>query len=109
MSSERLREAAQKIRGHANLASPGPWHEEPETGGTFRVRASYANGGPAWFAAAEDCTHMDATHIALWSPPVALAVADWLDRESDRGEHAYAPALTVANVILGLVPVDAAQ
>lgn len=65
----------------------------------------------------------DAEHIASWHPAVALAVADWLDREADKSEqvdafdHAYglepdeailsarardmAPALAVADAYLG--------
>lgn len=48
----------------------------------------------------------NASHIALWSPPVALAVADWLDVEaksveSDLGMYVQPEALVVADLILG--------
>jgi hypothetical protein len=58
MNADRLRQAAQKIRETAGAAAYGQWHKV----GDLPVFAGE-----------------DAAHIALWSPPVALAVADWLD------------------------------
>jgi hypothetical protein len=69
MSSERLRQAAQRIRDTAN--------------------ATLGDTALSWFApddelsSVSDAAKADAAYIALWSPPVALAVADWLDEAAD--------------------------
>ena len=52
----------------------------------------------------------DADYIAGMHPPVALAVADWLDRFSDRS-YCYGPAefdhaLAIARAYLGETPND---
>jgi hypothetical protein len=82
MTADRLRQAAQKIRGAAD-GLPSEWYEP--------------NNYNEWGTVGID-------HIALWSPPVALAVADWLDSEaapSTEPKYRHPEALRVANLILG--------
>jgi hypothetical protein len=96
MNSDRLRLAAQKIRGTAETAAYGQWHKV----GDLPVFAGE-----------------DAAHIALWSPPVAMAVADWLDADANRLDqiqpiYASDPdfprqTFAVANLILGKVAAPA--
>lgn len=84
-ASDRLRAAAQKIRDTAGVAE--------------RMQ-------PSWEDFARSCRY-DGTgaHVALWSPPVALAVADWLEdiaADKDSGLACIHPrALDVADLILG--------
>jgi hypothetical protein len=92
----RLRAAANTIEGRAHLASPGPWYAEAaENDDTHRVRASYTNGGRAWFTAAEGCTHMDAAHIALWDPPTTRYAATLLRTIAGYVDEADRLGLTV--------------
>jgi hypothetical protein len=85
MSADRLRQAAQKIRETANAAAYGQWHKAGDLPGFL--------------------TYEDATHIAFWSPSVALAVAEWLDdvaADAAEGIGSVHPrALDVADLILG--------
>jgi hypothetical protein len=86
MSADRLREAAQKIRETAEPAGYGQWHKV----GDLPVFAGE-----------------DAAHIALWSPAVALAVADSLDdaaTDLDRLSPGWKPresTLRLVDLILG--------
>lgn len=92
-AADRLRQAAQKIR---------------ETSGALVI--------DEWYGAQDDDAAWQgdgADHIALWSPPVALAVADWLEftafnddlRKASGRDHAGVPvpshAAAVADLILG--------
>jgi hypothetical protein len=112
MSSERLRQAAQKIRETAQDATSavglGKW-VAVLTGNGYGVDASIYN-------ALDGASEEVANHAALWSPPVALAVADWLEYEASRetyhlAEFGYrvAPnqANAVADAILGPVTAPA--
>ena len=88
MSADRLREAAQKIRDTTDAATGESWTHLTQDGQDevwARDEASYV---------AQVGTHEDAAHIALWSPPVALAVADLL--------RIYAAAVSTGHP----VPVD---
>jgi hypothetical protein len=86
MTGDRLRQAAQKIRETAQAAAYGQWHKP----GDLPVFAGE-----------------DAAHIALWSPPVALAVADGLDdaaTDLDRLSPGWKPresTLRLVDLILG--------
>ena len=89
MSAELLRRAATKLREHADRAQPGPWlraadhqrataYEFPANAvgfwdGEYARQVTYQATGDG-----SDADN-DARYIALMHPPVALAVADWLD------------------------------
>ncbi|MDM8086328.1 hypothetical protein QUV83_16255 [Cellulomonas cellasea] len=63
----------------ASAATPGPWSHEGAPNGFSPMVV----GDDMVVAETFDKPHLsDARHIALWSPPVALAVADWLDGEA---------------------------
>lgn len=81
MSAELLREAAALMRERAKAATPGPWSEvrEGESLGCLAVVA----GSDDELDVAPAVIPTNAAHIASWHPGVALAVADWLDREAD--------------------------
>lgn len=87
MSAYYLRETARMIRETAQAATPGPWLTLPEDGCFNPVVAirhtSISLLAPGeWVAETGPACgrgNQDAAHIASWSPPVALAVADLLD------------------------------
>ena len=103
-----LRAAATRIRETAQRATPGPWEAVSE-GATNGV--AWINAGDIRHAFSMHGFPADAAHIALWSPPVALAVADWLDAFADLYESSrhrnrpvfgdYEQAAAVARLILG--------
>ena len=78
--AERLRAAATRLREVAGDATPGPWvagvrcvwglHSDDE----IVVDGDDGDGGVLREA--------DADYIAMMHPPVALALADWLDSEA---------------------------
>jgi hypothetical protein len=79
-----LRRAASLMRGRAEAASPGPWHQmcmgsegcSVINDGHLRERKHVSfSGRKEWKA-----DHADAVHIASWGPVPATAVADLLDR-----------------------------
>lgn len=88
--AETMRRAAAQMRERAEAATPGPWKHAPgswlgetyaavlDTGGIPQDPTTWlmatGRGGPSREA--------DAVHAASWHPLVALAVADWLDREA---------------------------
>ena len=71
MSADLLRRAATAMRENAERSLPGPWE---------RVHTSIDNEGGQVAANVHGFT---AHHVAAWDPTVALAVADWLDREAE--------------------------
>lgn len=103
MSAARLREAAKVLRERAEAAMPGPWfldrdgaagvYTEPDPTPTSKdIAWSHSLGVEAY--------------IAMMHPPVALALADWLDAEAQgQGHDAGCPstclATRVADAILG--------
>lgn len=105
MSADVLRQAAALMRSRAEAATGVAHHwrvaRNSKPGAGFvacggvhiAVTDEALTGGPS-----------NAEHIASWHPAVALAVADWLDREADyadvRGIVAP-PALAVATAYLG--------
>lgn len=78
-TTETLRRAAALMRERAQAATPGPWTPDPRAPHDVRgneMRNLVATTG-GMVAASENTNH-----IASWHPAVALAVADWLDREA---------------------------
>lgn len=71
MSAETLRRAASLMRERAEKATPGPWRVSGHD-----VVNDYEQVAETWLK-------VDAEHIAGMHRGVALAVADWLDREAD--------------------------
>jgi hypothetical protein len=105
MSADLLRRAAKALRLGAALAVvPGPWEyrdqrDDPDAF-PWQVWAPESR-----FNAGTGFAPGTAEYIALMHPPVALAVAEWLDFEAgifaglvgDVGEH---EAVTVARAVL---------
>lgn len=84
-----LRRAASVLRERAGNATPGPWehvierahlrhHDRSRIAGIERFR-EYRNDVDL------GADHDTAAYIAMMHPPVALALADWLDDEAVRG------------------------
>lgn len=79
-AAETLRRAASQMREKAENATQGRWHHVAEVG--------IAAGFNSWTLATThhlrglDESYADAEHIAGWHPAVALAVADWLDKQA---------------------------
>jgi hypothetical protein len=91
-----LRRAAEKLREHATTAAevaPGPWLYAPEDPRPNRV--VLAEGGRTAMAVVYEESELPkiSAHIALMHPPVALALADWLDATAERIET-LRPVLT---------------
>lgn len=78
MSAALLRRAAAKLREHAEAASKGNWDES----GTELYAASGGWVGETSGAEPED--EANARYVAMMHPPVALALADWLDDAAAR-------------------------
>ena len=112
---ETIRRAAASMRERAGAATNGGhgWRVA-DLPGANEVWADRDAAGYDAFMVATTATrlnpnpgtpgHADATHIASWHPAVALAVADWLDREAvlhDALGGAMPQALAVARAYLG--------
>lgn len=99
MSAELLRRAAAKLREHAERATLAPW-QAAEHEGEWSVDGDIKPADHAWLADMRFGEQQaDAEYIALMHPPVALALADWLDSEA----QLYAPnkvGFAVARAIL---------
>lgn len=97
MSADILRRAAAALREHAGTASPGPWRS---VGGVVESQLPDGHG----IVDGYNCeTHpgraaADADYIALLHPPVALALADWLDETANH--------ITKFAAVAGLVRAD---
>lgn len=80
VSADLLRRAAEELREHAGYrATPGPW-----TSDAGRVRSPLAKPGMPRVTDRDPALAImrlteDADYVALVHPPVALALADWLD------------------------------
>lgn len=115
MSAARIREAAKVLRDAAESATPGPWVVD-----YAEDVVSTATEQHPWIAHPykHSETEANAAYIALMAPPVALALADWLDdievlwssaesmHDADGdpltfGESIDSHALALANTILG--------
>lgn len=109
MSADLLRRAAVKLREHAEAATRGPWlraadhdvargqYHDNEVGfwdGPYAEQVTSTGDG--------DEATADAAYIALMHPPVALALADWLEAVTASGCNPVQmhKALVVARAIL---------
>ena len=93
MSTDLLRRAAAKLREHAEAATPGPWEhvDHGPPAGSFKGCGQVITMGAEVFGGdiAGPTGDLyprggyspldDMALIALMGPPVALALADWLD------------------------------
>ena len=110
MSAARLREAAALLRERAGAATNGRWAH------CYTASNRHWVEGPGDYDGYDDTlatgtAPADATYIATMSPPVALALADWLTKYGDLIDAArhidrpafgdLAHALTLADAILG--------
>lgn len=117
MSADRLRAAAARIREVAGAATPGPWRDSGVDGNRYAALVSDTQpaGRPArggWddtqgyggYLVGESLVPGDRAHIATWNPPVAVAVANWLEEEAGAldlvGGEPVPSALRLANLIL---------
>ena len=105
--AERLRAAATRLREVAGAAEGGPWTftvDDAHTDYPWRLDGTFRNwrGEECNRDIARVATTDDALYFATMSPPVALALADWLDYTAERqvGEPVRA-ALAVADAVLG--------
>lgn len=112
MSGDLLRRAAERLRAGANGATDGPWVAD-----VTEIYSQF-HGGPWVGETLQIDDHVqgatNAEYIALMGPPVALAVADWLDFTAtlietlrpalgvyfSRLERLYGPSLAVARAVL---------
>ncbi|MER7331613.1 MULTISPECIES: hypothetical protein [unclassified Micromonospora] len=99
---EILRHASKLMQAHAVAATQGPWTSSlvwsPDSHATSGI---YSNAHPTGTPASEVVASgrrgargfggirdpRNARHIVSWQPPVALAVAAWLDREVFNAER----------------------
>jgi hypothetical protein len=117
VTAQTLRDAAERLRTLAEAATPGPWCR---SGSSIETRHECSPSHDCWPVAdtwsglKADGTRQhpgviraDAEFIAAMSPPVALALAEWLDstaRYLDRGQPALSRdlhAFRVARAVLG--------
>lgn len=81
-----LRTAADKLRELAEGATPGPWGWKPANPNKLGPLHDASLTGPSChLTSGDDVWIRDAAYITLMHPPVALALADWLDDEAARG------------------------
>lgn len=98
MSATRLRDAAKLLRKVAEAATPGPWTtgaRVPESSGVVNA-VWFGNLDPDVAGPVGEAGQADATYIATMSPPVALALAEWLDSVHDA--MVPDPGRTIADV-----------
>lgn len=120
MSADLLQRAAAVLREHAEKATPGPWdtqfhrfqHETPDdrTAAWDLRGAPHPAGYGTSFTVVADLpvykdseteVASDAAYLALMHPPVALALADWLDAiATDTERLVGAEGLLSLNVIV---------
>lgn len=78
--ADEIRTAAAHLRALATAATPGPWTTDSSIPYGHRVGSSDEADWVAWTGEhGEDGSQADAAYIAAMGPPVALALADWLD------------------------------
>ncbi len=108
--AEVIRRAAALMRERVRELAPLPWQADGrDVLATQDYEADEAHGWlPDWgraFNVAVCARQDEAEHIASWSPPAALAVADWLEVIADSKPLGFAPgfdqALKVARAYLG--------
>lgn len=123
MSADLLRRAAAKIRETAQAATPGPWDRPLNTHNKAAVTALLPDDEPSkWrdrqppkgegpervvvaqvpsWSSGEHLREIglhDLEHIALWSPDIALFLADWLDGHAREMERNWLRARGVMSV-----------
>ena len=110
MSADRFRFAAALLRERVSLAPGGPWTYS-ETGNIVdgptgvEVR-SQETGHTVMTGAYDSHDGYAAAYIAMVHPPVALAIADWLDHAAEASDYGEVwpdtrEPLAVADAILG--------
>lgn len=132
MSAQRLRDVASTLREVAEGASPAPWEQfkYPHAGRSGALELSGVRSVPIEATGefdsevSESIDETDARYIATMHPPVALALADWLDVVAIRASRVietmrsptvgdavarenclgYIEALAVADAIHGATP-----
>lgn len=81
-----LRRAANLLRERATGATPGPWEGYARLPVVLAPREEWDLGeGRLCMPYREERKWANAAYITLMHPPVALALADWLDDEAARG------------------------
>lgn len=93
MSADLLRRAATKLREHATAAKPGPWevdHEDLYFILRSREPVPYTYQADIVEVHSPDATWADFDYFALMHPPVALALAEWLEAQAADIENAVA-------------------
>lgn len=89
--AETLRRAAALMRERAEAASPGPWSCDGKSGiddlhfGHVGLPVLRGPHGPNSYGP----SLADTQHMAGMDPPVALALAAWLEYEAERFFNAY--------------------
>lgn len=102
-----LRQAATTLREHASAATPGLWQhmclgsegcQVLRRHGTIRERGK---GRVARFGQKDwKADHADAEYVATMAPPVAEALAAWLEvKAANPGDHDYGYALALAGAV----------
>lgn len=102
-----FRAAAESLREHAGAATPGLWQHMClgsegclvlRRYGTIRERG---HGRVARFGQKDwQADHADAEYVAMMAPPVAEALAEWLEvKAANPGDHDYGYALALAGAI----------
>lgn len=107
-AADRLRTAATQLREAAGAATPGPWEFQPWStsslpSGDYAESILLANASPDGEITRE-LSNADGAYIAFMHPPVALALADWLDaaaRDEDAMPRGDRYPTAVADAILG--------
>jgi len=116
MSADLLRRAATVLREHADGATPGPWEHVDYTGsphggetfmgcgqvvtfGTNVMGGDIAAPSGDLYPRSGYSPKGDMAYIALMHPPVALALANWLEDVADSTPGWYR-AIDVARAIL---------
>lgn len=86
-----LRRAAALLRERAGKATDGPWTTQwyEHYVHIYAPNRILSERCPYPYTDAEDEHGWDADYMALMHPPVALALADWLDAEADYLGRAY--------------------
>jgi hypothetical protein len=105
--AEHLRAAAATLRDRATTATPGLWqHMCLGSEGCLVLRATgtireRGHGRVARFGSKDwQADHADAAYVAMMAPPVAEALAAWLEvKAANPGDHDYGYALALAGAV----------
>jgi hypothetical protein len=108
VSAGYLRQAAASLREHAAAATPGLWkHMCLGSEGCLVLRRhgtirEIGRGRVARFGHKDwKADHADAAYVAMMAPPVAAALADWLDAAAQAWSEGmeWPKAMTVAGAV----------